>query len=167
MKNIIWQTPGGGLAVRNLRIDDDSQAMAAELLVSGQVDASWTPVLFDVQEFPGPPQETWVIVDGVLTADESARNAWLIAQTKQYARGLRSQLFELADGLQASYLALGSTVNAVALEAYKEGLRNITLTDLTGANTEAEMKGIVSAAYKALKDALPLAVKIKFHQTLQ
>lgn len=167
MKNIIWQQPNGAIGVHSLADHEDSQAVAAQLLAGGQVDPSWTAALFDVQEFPGPPQETWRVVDGVLTTDEPARIEWLKAQTRQYARGLRTQLFELADGLQASYLALGSTSNAVALETYKEGLRNITLTDMTGADTEAEMKAVVSAAYKALKDALPTAVKVKFYQTLQ
>lgn len=167
MKNIIWQMAGGALAVHNVAEDGDSESVAIELLASGQVDPSWIAVLFDVQEFPGPPQETWVVVDGVLTANEPARIQWLKDQTKQFARGLRSQLFELADGLQASYLALGIPANATALETYKEGLRNITSTDMTGVTTEAEMRTRISLAYKALKDALPTAIKIKFAQTLQ
>lgn len=167
MKNIIWQQPGGAIGVYTLADDADSEAVAAQLLASGQVDPSWTAALFDVQEFPGPPQETWVIVEGVLTADEPARIEWLKEQIKQYARTLRPQLFELADGLQASYLALGSSVNATALETYKEGLRNITLTDMSSATTEAQMRALLSAAYKNLKDALPLEIKVKFYQTLQ
>jgi hypothetical protein len=88
MKNIIWQQPNGQVAVYNLPNDANSQAVAVDLLASGSVDAGWTAALFDVQEFPGPPQDTWVIVGGVLTTDETAQAAWLIEEKKRIGRAL-------------------------------------------------------------------------------
>lgn len=167
MKNIVWQLPDGKVAIHDLPDGADSEAVAAEMLNSGSVDPTWVAALFDAEEFPEPPQHTWVIVGGVLTADQTARTAWLKDTILQYARSLRSDIFPLADGLQATYNTLGNSVNAMALETYKDGLRNITLTDFSGATTEEEMRQRIVDAYKVLRDALPVAVKLKFYQTLQ
>ena len=79
MKNIVWQQPGGAIAVHNLPDDADSQAAAAQLLSSGAVAADWVAVLFDVVEFPEPPQEAWRFVGGILTFDQPYQAAWLKA----------------------------------------------------------------------------------------
>jgi len=97
MKNIIWQQPGGQIAVHNLPEDADSAATAAQLLASGAVDPGWTAALFDVQQFPGPPQDTWVIVDGVLTTDETAQAAWEVEEKKRVGH-------ILIDDLERKYL---------------------------------------------------------------
>lgn len=110
------------------------------------------------------PGEEINAVDLVLPAPTHAE---MVESVLTEARVLRAQFFDLADGLQASYLALGNSAYATALETYKEGLRNATLTDLSGATTEAEMRAIIGDVYDSLKGALPLAIKIKFYQTLQ
>lgn len=94
-------------------------------------------------------------------------HAELVAKVLKEAKVLRAEIFSLASDLQASFLTLGDMASASALETYKEGLRNATLTDLSGATTEAEMRAILGDVYDELKEALPEAVKIKFHQTLQ
>lgn len=107
------------------------------------------------------------VLDGVVLVLPEPTHAELVEKVLNEARVLRADIFRLADGLQASYLTLGNSVNATAIETYKEGLRNATLTDLSGAMTEAEMRIILGDVYDDLKGALPLDVKIKFYQTLQ
>ena len=53
-------------------------------------------------------------------------------------------------------------VNAVAIQAFIIGLRNITTIDLSSYTTEAQMKTAVLNAYKALVAAAPSALKPRF-----
>ncbi len=109
-------------------------------------------LLEDIPQSPPEPEPT---------------HAELVEKVLSEGRVLRAELFKLADGLQASFLTLGNMDYALALETYKEGLRNATLTNLSGATTEAEMRAILGDVYDTLKGALPPAVKVKFYQTLQ
>lgn len=82
MKNIIWQLPDGRLAIRNLSGEDliqvskkkfreaTSQECAESLIQAGLVAEDFTPVLYDVDEFPEQPQSTWRLRDGMIVADE-------------------------------------------------------------------------------------------------
>ena len=52
--------------------------------------------------------------------------------------------------------------NAQAIETAKVGLRNITLTDLSAATTEPQMKYLILQAYKAIAAGTPTAVQMAF-----
>ena len=78
------------------------------------------------------------------------------------ARTLRTKLLGVVDGLQASALATGNTSDATAIEAFKEGLRNITLTDLSVCVTEADMRRTILNTYKALAYVAPASVQLAF-----
>lgn len=73
MKNIVWQLPGGRVAVHHLdAAAADSQARAQELVTLGQVDAGWVAVAFDVNVFPQQDQQFWIWEEGALTTDSAA-----------------------------------------------------------------------------------------------
>lgn len=129
MKNIIWQMPNGRIAVRNLSDDKDSQAEAAALIASGTIAEDWTAVLFDVQEFPGPPQECWRLVDGALVADPAS--VPVLSKDQQIAkllavRGLTLdsewQLYAAIAGMQAAASTQGKT--EAQLYASNPGYKN-------------------------------------------
>ena len=96
-----------------------------------------------------------------ISAEWSANEALAIgrARTKvlQAARDARTAIFGRLDGLQASAMTLSVTdaanaathiATAGAIETAKEGLRNITAVDLSGATTEVQMKALILAAAK-------------------
>lgn len=87
------------------------------------------------------------------------------------ARDLRTKLFSVVDGLQASALVTalvsGNTADAQAIEDFKVGARNITLVDLGTVADEAVMRDTVQAAYGVLVNAAPVSVKLAFAQALQ
>lgn len=82
-------------------------------------------------------------------------HAQLVVQTLAAARAERQPVIGVLDGLQASALAKGDTTTAMALEAVKQGLRDITKTDLSACATAEDMRAAIMAAYAALVQANP------------
>ena len=87
------------------------------------------------------------------------------------ARALRTKMFAVVDGLQASAnltaILTGNTIDAVAIETFKDGARDITKVDLSTALTEQAMRDAVTAQYKLIVAPAPLSVKLAFSQALQ
>lgn len=117
----------------------------------------------EVPQRPTPGHEfingEWILVHPT--------HAEMVATVLGKTRETRDALYVVANNIQTSFLALGDSVNAAAVETYKEGLRNIVLLDMSAATTEEEMSALISAQYKLLKGAMPSAVKLKFYQTVQ
>ncbi|MES2910634.1 MAG: hypothetical protein V4718_04560 [Pseudomonadota bacterium] len=87
------------------------------------------------------------------------------------ARALRSKLLDVVDGLHGSALTkailTGINDDAVAINTFKEGLRDITTIDLTGAASEAEMRILVRDRYKELAAAAPMSVQLEFLKAIK
>lgn len=114
------------------------------------------------------------VMNGIELVLPEPTHADLRARVIVLAKALRTELFKPADNVHTAFLtkwAQNQTSENLAevgaIETYKQGLRDITLIDLSGATTEAQMKTIVSAQYALLKNALPASVKNKFNETLQ
>jgi hypothetical protein len=90
----------------------------------------------------------------------------LILKAKAETRIQRQPIIDVLDGLQVSSLALGQTARAQVIETAKQGLRDITDTDLSTCLTYEDMRLKVKAAYIALAAALPVDVRKAFADAL-
>lgn len=79
----------------------------------------------------------------------------LVAQTLNTARAERQPIISVLDGLQASALAKGDSATALTIETVKQGLRDITKTELSSCITAEEMSAAIKSAYAALVQANP------------
>lgn len=93
-------------------------------------------------------------------------HAELVAQAKADTRIQRQPIITVLDGLQASCLAKGEEDRALALETAKQGLRDITNTDLSACVTYEDMRQAVKAAYIALAMALPSDLRKAFSEAI-
>lgn len=116
--------------------------------------ARFDGVGFVLEDVPPDPQEI------------PPTHAELVAQTLARARGARLPILSILDGLQASALTTGDTARATAIEAAKQGLRDITKTDLSACTTAEEMQAAIYAAYLAIAQAAPVEVKTAFAQVV-
>lgn len=82
-------------------------------------------------------------------------HAQLVAQTLGRTREERQPIISVLDGLQSSALTKGDSGAAQTIEAVKQGLRDITKTDLSACTTADEMRAEIMAAYAALVTANP------------
>lgn len=82
-------------------------------------------------------------------------HAQLVAQTLARTREERQPVISVLDGLQSSALTKGDSGAAQTIEAVKQGLRDITKTDLSACTTAEEMRAEIMAAYAALVTANP------------
>ena len=82
------------------------------------------------------------------------------------ARTMRQPIIGMLDGLQSSALTGGDTTRAVAIEAAKLGLRDITKIDLTAHTTATAMRTAIMLRYKTIAAALPADIRIAFAQAL-
>lgn len=94
-------------------------------------------------------------------------HAQLVERAKAETRIQRQPIIEILDGLQASSLTLGQTSRAQVIETAKQGLRDITDTDLSACTTYEEMRLTVKAAYLDLARALPIDVRVSFSEALK
>lgn len=93
-------------------------------------------------------------------------HAELAAQAKAATRIQRQPIISILDGLQASSLVEGQAARALVIEAAKQGLRDITNTDLSACVTYEEMRQKVKAAYLALAMALPSDIRKAFSDAI-
>lgn len=91
-------------------------------------------------------------------------HAELAATTLAEARRVRLPIISILDGMQASALTVGNTAKAQVIETAKQGLKNITLTDLSGCATAKQMKAAILLAYVAVAAALPADAQLAFSQ---
>ena len=82
-------------------------------------------------------------------------------------RAERQKIIGVLDGLQASALATAGTATAVAIEAAKQGLRDLTKIDLSDCATQEQMRLKVMQAYRAIVAAAPANVVLAFKEVLQ
>lgn len=82
-------------------------------------------------------------------------HAQLVAQTLARTREERQPIISVLDGLQSSALTKGDSAAAQTIETVKQGLRDITKTDLSACTTAEEMRAEIMAAYAALVTANP------------
>ena len=92
--------------------------------------------------------------------------AQLVDQTLATARQLRSPILGVLDGMQASALTTGDQARALAIEAAKQGLKDITKVDLSACETEADMRQSILLAYVGIAKALPGPVQAAFAEVL-
>jgi hypothetical protein len=93
-------------------------------------------------------------------------HADLVDQTKAVARTVRQPVLGVLDGMQASALTNGDQARALAIEAAKQGLKDITKIDLSGCETLAEMQSAVLVAYGEIARALPAPVQMAFAEVV-
>ena len=77
-------------------------------------------------------------------------------------RAQRQPIIGILDGLQASALATGNVDRAKAIEAAKQGLRDITKTDLSLCLTLNDCENALLTAYKTLAAQLPVDARAAF-----
>ena len=110
--------------------------------------------IFDgVQFFPPPPPVQPTLAE-------------VVEQAKAATRIQRQPIITVLDGLQASCLVKGETSRALAIETAKQGLRDITDTDLSACVTYEDMRLTIKAAYLALAMALPLDIRKAFSEAI-
>jgi hypothetical protein len=93
-------------------------------------------------------------------------HAQLVELAVAATRIQRQPIISVLDGLQSSCLVKGETVRALALETAKQGLRDITNTDLSACVTYEEMRLAVKAAYIGLAMALPPDLRKAFSDAI-
>lgn len=82
------------------------------------------------------------------------------------ARTIRQEIINLLDGMQASAMTLGNTARAQVIETAKQGLRDITKTDLSACTTADQMKAVIMLRYRVIASALPADVITAFKVAL-
>ena len=90
----------------------------------------------------------------------------LVEIAKAATRIQRQPVISILDGLQPSSLVKGETARALLIETAKQGLRDITNTDLSACTTYEEMRLKVKAAYIALAVALPADIRLAFSEAV-
>ena len=106
------------------------------------------------------------MIDLTQLVTAESKQAAVIASALAQLRSERQPTIAVLDGLQASALAAGNTVAATAIEAAKQGMRDITKTDLSACKTNQECKAAIMVAYKTMVDGLPMIAKIAFAKAL-
>lgn len=87
-------------------------------------------------------------------------------QVLAMARNLRAPILGVLDGLQISAVVQARTTDAVAIETAKQGLRDITETDLSADTTIPAMSARIMMTYTALALALPASLRSAFAQVV-
>lgn len=91
----------------------------------------------------------------------------LVEKAKAATRIQRQPIIDMLTGLQASAVAKQDFARAQVIETAKQGLRDITQTDLSACTTYEEMRLAVKAAYIGLAMALPSDVRVSFSDALK
>lgn len=93
-------------------------------------------------------------------------HAELVEQAKAATRIQRQPIITVLDGLQSTALTKGDTAKALAIETAKQGLRDITDTDLSACTTFEEMRLTIKHAYAVLAAALPVDIRKAFSDAI-
>lgn len=111
-----------------------------------------------------------VVPDGTepqpLPVDPPPPHDQLVEQAKAAIRAERQPIIGVLDGLQSSALVKGEAELAQAIEAAKQGLRDLTDIDLSACATYEEMRLAVKARYLQLAAGLPVDVRIAFSEAV-
>ena len=90
----------------------------------------------------------------------------LVEQAKAATRIQRQPIISILDGLQSSCLVKGDTSKALLIETAKQGLRDITDTDLSACVTYEDMRLTIKHAYAVLAAALPVDIRKAFSDAI-
>ncbi|MDQ0084593.1 hypothetical protein J2W35_004962 [Variovorax boronicumulans] len=129
------------------------------------LDGAWIPLDSDNSDYRAFIE--WQEAGGIADTPPVPTHAQLVEMAKVLTRIERQPIITMLDGLQASSLALGQTTRAQIIETAKQGLRDITQTDLSACVTFEEMRLTVKAAYIALAAALPADIRKAFSDALK
>jgi hypothetical protein len=130
-------------------IDDQGREVPIESRVSPEVFEQLLE--YDVMQRPQMPEPT---------------HAELVAQAKEATRVQRQPIISILDGLQSSAIMHGDMTRAEVIEVAKQGLRDITNTDLYDCMTYEEMRLKVKTRYIELAIALPADIRKAFSEAI-
>lgn len=115
--------------------------------------AKWTGSEFVLEDIPTPPAPV---------EPPPPTHQQLVGLVLTRTRSQRLPIISILDGLQASAITKGDMPGAQAIETAKQGLRDITTTDLSACTTQAEMEMVIYLAYLAIAAAAPPSVQSAF-----
>ena len=100
----------------------------------------------------------------LITAQQ--KSAAIFKSAIAQVRTQRQPIIGILDGLQASALSIGNMDRAKAIETAKQGLRDMTKTDLSMCLTPDDCKVVLLTAYKAIAEQLPADARMAFSSAL-
>ncbi len=109
----------------------------------------------------------WVAAGNTPSQPQSPSHDELVDQARADSRTQRQPIISVLDGLQASALALSDTANAQSIEVAKQGLRDITLVDLSACQTYEDMRLAVKERYLQIAGAVSDDVRKAFSDALK
>lgn len=161
-QKIVSQLDAAGVFIGATVADADPLEPGSFLVPGGAVDAAPPEVPpGHVARWAGEWVFEPVPVEPVQPPPAPPTHAQLVAQTLAATRVERQPIISVLDGLQSSALAKGDSATALTIETVKQGLRDITKTDLSACTTAEEMRAAIMGAYAALVQANP-AVALAF-----
>lgn len=108
----------------------------------------------------------WRDAGGVPDEYQGPSHAALVEEAKAATRIQRQPIISVLSDLQVSAIALGQTARAQVIETAKQGLRDITDTDLSDCTTFEDMRQKIKARYIQLATALPADVRKAFSEAI-
>lgn len=108
----------------------------------------------------------WLADGGIPDDPPVPTHAELVEQAKAATRIQRQPIITVLDGLQSTALTKGETTIALQIETAKQGLRDITDTDLSACVTYEDMRQAVKHAYAVLAAALPMDIRKAFSEAI-
>lgn len=148
MKNIVWEMPGGNLAVYNLPENANSQAAAIALKANGQVDADWIAAAFDVQSFPGAAQAAWRMDGGAVVPDPALIFAEYKAKEMATFRAMRLDLLDVLTGIGFRAMALNQADVVESAADFQQALLDLPgLPSVQNAPNATALKNAMRVAY--------------------
>jgi len=110
--------------------------------------------------------KAWCDAGGVPDVHKGPTHAELVEEAKAATRIQRQPIIIVLSDLQVSAIALGQTSRAQVIETAKQGLRDITDTDLSDCMTFEDMRLKVKNRYIQLAAALPPDVRKAFSEAI-
>lgn len=108
----------------------------------------------------------WLADGGIPDDPPVPTHAELVEQAKAATRIQRQPIITVLDGLQSTALTKGETTIALQIETAKQGLRDITDTDLSACVTYEDMRQAIKHAYAVLAAALPVDIRKAFSEAI-
>lgn len=108
----------------------------------------------------------WIDAGNAPDLPPTPSHAEFVEMAKAAMRIQRQPIISVLDGLQSSSVVKGEMPRALSIETAKQGLRDITDTDLSDCMSFEDMRLKVKAAYAALAAALPADVRKEFSEAI-
>lgn len=110
--------------------------------------------------------KAWREDGGVPDEYAGPSHAELVDAAKAATRIQRQPIISVLSDLQVSAIALGQDARAQVIETAKQGLRDITDTDLSDCMSFEDMRQKIKARYIELATALPADVRKAFSEAI-